>query len=196
MSATNQSPITAPAKRRASAPQAGSQVRPENRIKDTGDTDQADIKKAMRDTVDLLYNLRNGYTPTGLYTQGDNTGAPILVPVAASTADLGTGIGLQVQLTRPGNWILGCSASLQSIGDTAQTFTLALTVNNSPQSLTGIVVPAGDGISPIVQNWQVTSITGDESCTLKISKVAGGGTSVVIPANSAMTATWQGGAKV
>jgi len=193
MSVTNQSPLAFPSRERTSAPQPGVQIRPENRIPTTDDPEQANVKKAIRDTVDLLYQIRDAFTPLALYTQGDTTGAPILVPTAASAADLGTGVGLQVQLSRPGTWILGASVSLQSIGDTAQTFTLTLTVNNSPQALTGVVVPAGDGTSPIVQNWQVVSITGNESCTLKIAKVAGGGTSVVIPANSTMFGAWQGG---
>jgi len=200
MSLTNQPPNTFPSKRRTSAPQAGSQIRPENNLPDSLPTDgtkdpMAAIKKAFRDYGDLFYQLRNGWTPTGLYAQGNTTGDPIVVPVAADASDLGTGIGLQVQLTRPGTWILSSSVSLKAIGDTGQTFTLTLTVNNSPQALTGIVVPAGDGTTPVVQFWQVTSITGDENCTLKISKIAGGGTSAVIPANSSMTANWQGGSQ-
>lgn len=199
---TNQPPNTFPSRRRATTPQPGSQIRPENNlptsINPETDSDSskliATIKKAFKDYGDLFYQLRNGWTPLALYTQGDATGAPIVVPVAASASDLGTGIGLQVQFTRAGVWILGASASLQAIGDTGQTFTLSLIVNDSPQALTGIVVPAGDGTTPIVQFWQVASVTGNETCVLKIAKIAGGGTSAIIPANSTITATWQGGA--
>ncbi len=197
---TNQPPNTFPSRRRATTPQPGSQIRPENNLPteiandDDGSSKLiAAIKKAFKDYGDLFYQLCNLWTPTALYAQGSSTGSPIIVPVAVDVSDLGTGIDLTLQLTRTGLWILATSVSLQAIGDTGETFTLALMVNNSPQGLTGIVSPAGDGVSPVVQYWQVSSTTGDERCVLKISKIAGGGTSAVIPASSTMTATWQGG---
>lgn len=118
-----------------------------------------------------------------------------MVPLQTSASDIGTGIGLQVQLTRTGVWILGASVSLNAIGDTGQLFSLRLTVNDSPQGLAGVMQPAGDGTVSIVQFWQVASITGDERCVLKISKLAGGGTSAVIPGTSTIMATWQGGSQ-
>jgi len=198
---TSQPPNTFPSRVRTATPQPGSQIRPENNLPtqiandDDGSSKLiAAIKKAFKDYGDLFYQLRNLWTPTALYAQGSSTGVPIVVPVAADASDLGTGIDLQLQLTRTGLWIIAASVSLQAIGDTGETFTLSLSVNNSPQSLTGVVSPAGDGISPVVQFWQISSTTGDERCVLRMSKIAGGGTSAVIPANSTMTATWQGGA--
>lgn len=194
MSATNQSPLAFPVRQRATAPQVGNQIRPENRIPTTDDPQQASVKKAIRDTVDLLYKIRDDWTPTSLYVAGDPTGAAIVVPTTTGAGDTGTAIALQVQFTRPGTWLVSASVSLKSIGDNGSVFTVSLTVNNSPQSLAGVFSPAADAITPIVQYWQVTSITGDENCTLKIVKDAGGGTSAVLPPNSTMLAVWQGGA--
>lgn len=204
---TNQSPNTfAGRDRRVSQVQASNQRRPENELhvpttgppqaNPTNDdlrTFKENLVRVLRRIVDLIFEIRDGYTPTGLYSQGDPNGDPILVPASTGTADLGTSMGLQVQFTRPGLWFLGCSIALSSIGDTGEQFSLFLSVGNSPQSLIGIATPAGDGTTSLVQLWQAISITGSENAVLTIKKdAAAAGTSTVLPGSSTLWATWQG----
>lgn len=206
MTPTNQPATGILSRRRIAQAQAPNQLRPENELDTTTtgtsqqpptNSDYGQFKKGLqrvlRRIVDLIFELRDQFTPLGLFTQGDPNGDPILVPASTGTSDLGTPIGLQVQFTRPGLWLLGCSVALHSISDTGEQFSLFLSVASSPQSLIGIAVPAGNGITSLAQGWQVVSLTGQETAALTIKKAAAAaGTSTVLPASSTMWATWQG----
>ena len=206
MTPTNQPATGILVRRRIAQAQAPNQLRPENELDTTTtgtsqqpptNSDYGQFKKGLqrvlRRIVDLIFELRDQFTPLGLFTQGDPNGDPILVPASTGTSDLGTPIGLQVQFTRPGLWLLGCSVALHSISDTGEQFSLFLSVASSPQSLIGIAVPAGDGTTSLTQGWQVVSLTGQETAALTIKKAAAAaGTSTVLPASSTMWATWQG----
>lgn len=206
MTPTNQPATGILARRRIAQAQAPNQLRPENELDTTTtgtsqqpptNSDYGQFKKGLqrvlRRIVDLIFELRDQFTPLGLFTQGDPNGDPILVPASTGTSDLGTPIGLQVQFTRPGLWLLGCSVALHSISDTGEQFSLFLSVASSPQSLIGIAVPAGDGTTSLAQGWQVVSLTGQETAALTIKKAAAAaGTSTVLPASSTLWATWQG----
>lgn len=202
---TNQPATGILARRRIAQAQAPNQLRPENELDTTTGSPKAsptnddlasfkrNVHRVLRRIVDLIFELRDQFTPLGLFTQGDPNGDPILVPASTGTSDLGTPIGLQVQFTRPGLWILGCSVALHSISDTGEQFSLFLSVASSPQSLIGIATPAADGTTSLVQGWRVVSLTGQETAVLTIKKdAAAAGTSTVLPASSTLWATWQG----
>jgi len=150
------------------------------------------VRQAFRQVFDIANGIRDGFSPTSLFTKGNATGDPIVVPVGATADNQGTSLGLQLQLSRPGNWLISANVNLQIIGDTGQLFTLALILGQAPQSHSAQVNPSADQIQMVQQSWQVQSVSGDEIARLYIKKAAGAGTSAVLPQNTTFTATWQG----
>jgi len=150
------------------------------------------MKQFARQTLDLVNGIRDGFSPTSLFTKGNATGDPIVVPVGATADNQGTSLGLQLQLSRPGNWLISANVNLHIIGDTGQLFTLALILGQAPQSHSAQVNPSADQIQMVQQSWQVQSVSGDEIARLYIKKDGGAGTSAELPGNTTFTATWQG----
>ncbi len=161
-----------------------------NRMYRPSPTGNLQIDVAMRQIIDNQQGLRDAYGPTSLVSVG--TGTPVDVP--ATDTDDGNGFNVSLQLNRQGTWTLTAAVSLVIVGDNNIDFRLALQVNRTTQtSHYGVINSATDGKQMFHQSWQVTSLTGDENCTLVIRKeAAGAGTSTVDPLNSTLTALWQG----
>ena len=155
-----------------------------------GPTGNLQIDTAFRQIIDNQQGLRDAYGPTSLVSVG--TGVPVTVP--NTDTDDGNGFSVSLQLNRQGTWMLTAAVSLIIANDPSIDFRLALQVNRNTQtSHYGVINSATDGKLMFHQSWQVTSVTGDETCTLVIRKeAAGAGTSTVDPLNSTLTALWQG----
>ena len=155
------------------------------RPKPTGNLEQ---DQANRQILDHIHDLRNNYGPVNLFAKGSGTS----VTVPDGSTKPATGIGVQVTLTRPGNWLLTAAVALSIVSDNGQIFTLTLAVGSTVQSShTAQTSSAADAMVMFHQTWQVTS-KGNENCRLLIVKDGGGGTSYVNPSNSTLSALWQG----
>lgn len=155
------------------------------RPKPTGNAEQ-DV--ANRQIIDHIHDLRNNYGPVNLFSRGIS--AAVSVPDGSTKP--ATGIGVQVTLTRPGNWLLTAAVALTIVGDPSQIFTLTLAVGTTVQtSHNAQCSSATDGQLMLHQTWQVVA-KGSENCRLLIVKDGGGGTSSVNGLNSTLSALWQG----
>lgn len=144
-----------------------------------------EVQQAFRQTFDLVNTQMNSLSPTSLFTKGSGK----TVPVPATNP--GSGFGVAVTLSRPGSWVLTAAVALNLVGDANQPFTLSMVVGSVTEAQTAVVQQSADGKVMMHQSWQV-STPGGELCRLLIRKKAGSGTSNVDPANSTLTATWQG----
>lgn len=191
---TQQQPNTFPVRNVISRAQPSNQFRPEDYSQKVPEDTKPFVQytnRVFRQVFDLIQALRDAFGPTVLFASGSQTGAAITVPVQATQTKLGTGLGLQVSLTRPGTWIVSAAVNLVIAGDT-DFFTLSLTVGASAVPYVAQYKTGANQTIMLCQNWQVTSETGDELLTLWIKKTSGAGTSNVVQANSTMSASWQG----
>jgi len=155
------------------------------RPKPTGNAEQ---DTANRQIIDHLYDIRSNYGPASVFGKG--AGTSVTVPDGSTKP--ASGIGVQVTLTRPGNWLLTAAVALNIISDNGQIFTLTLAVGSTVQSShTAQTSSAADAMVMFHQTWQVTA-KGGENCRLLIVKDGGAGTSYVNPSNSTLSALWQG----
>jgi len=170
----------------------GGQTQPPQatRIYRPSPTGNLQIDTAFRQIIDNQQGLRDAYGPASLVSVG--TGDPVTVPPIDT--DDGNGFNVSLPLNRQGTWTLTAAVKLDIVADNAIQFRLALQVNRNTQtSHFGYATSPGDATVMLHQSWQVTSVSGDETCTLVIRKAAAGaGTSTVDPINSTLTALWQG----
>ncbi len=156
------------------------------RPKPTGNVEQ---DTANRQIIDHIHDIRNNYGPTNIFAKG-TTSTPVRVPDATTAP--ATGIGVQVMLSRPGNWLLTAAVALTVDGDAGSIFTLSLAQGSTVQSShVAQWSQAADGMAIIHQIWQLSS-KGKDNCRLLIVKDSGAGTSYVNPANSTLSALWMG----
>lgn len=146
------------------------------------------INQAFRQAFDNINNQANSNSPTSLFAKGSGK----TVPVPVSTTKVGSGFGVSLTLSRPGKWIITAAVALNIVSDSNEPFTLSLSVGSVTEPQTAVVQQSGNGSLMMHQSWQITSSSGTDLCTLYIRKKAGSGTSNVDPANSTLTATWQG----
>ncbi len=149
-----------------------------------------ELQDAFRQIYDFFYQLRDNGGPVSLFTKGELTGPTQLVLAEVTPADLGSSLGLQLTLQRPGTWTISAAVCLSIEGDT-DLFTLSLVVGQTPVPYTALRKAGADEIVMLAQNWSV-AVTGGEVLTLWLKKAAGAGTSNVIPGNTTMTAEWMG----
>lgn len=149
-----------------------------------------ELQDGFRQIYDFFYQLRDNGGPASLFTKGELTGAPQEVLAEVIPSDLGSSLGLQLTLARPGTWTISAAVCLSIEGDT-DLFTLSLVVGQTPVPYTALRQAGADEIVMLAQNWSVV-VNGGEVLTLWIKKAAGAGTSNVIPANTTMTAEWMG----
>jgi hypothetical protein len=159
---------------------------------DQGITEAAyrELQDGFRQIYDFFYQLRDNGGPSSLFTKGELTGATQAVLAQTSAGDLGSSLGLQLTLARPGTWTISTAVCLSIEGDT-DLFTLSLVVGQTPLPYTALRQAGADEIVMLAQNWSV-AVQGGEILTLWIKKAAGAGTSNVIPGNTTMTAEWMG----
>lgn len=147
---------------------------------------------ANRQFQDLIQILRHNYGPTNVFGSGTPNADPVPVPSKAALKPP-SGIGVGLQLTRPGIWAIAASVSLHIVGDANQVFTLSLSTGSVlPQPQTAQWSQSADGVVQMHQHWSIPSVKGATALRLLIIKDGGGGTSFVDPVNSTLQAQWAG----
>ena len=147
---------------------------------------------ANRQFQDLIQSLRHNYGPLNVFGKGGPT-APVVTVPSKAAGKPPSGIGVSVQLTRSGTWVLKAAVSLTITGDPSQVFTLSLVTGGvTQQAQTAQVSQATDGMVMMHQQWEVPTVKGGLQCALYIIKDGGAGTSSVDPRNSTLSGLWQG----